>query len=53
MNKRERDIMRDGLIEDLVKLVELLVDNQSEMMKKLDKLEKSKNTRKTSKRSLQ
>ena len=53
MNKRERDIMRDGLIEDLVKLVELLVDNQSEIMKKLDKLEKPKSNRKTSKRSLQ
>lgn len=44
--------MRDGVIEDLVKLAEILVENQSEILKKLEKLEKPKSTKKT-KRNLQ
>ena len=52
MNKRERDLMRDKILDDLVKLIHILVENQEEMLKKIEKLDKPKTTKKT-KRSLQ
>lgn len=52
MNKRERDLMRDKILDDLVKLVNILVENQEEILKKIEKLDKPKTTKKT-KRSLQ
>lgn len=52
MNKRERDLMRDKMFEDLLELVSILVENQKSIMKKLDKLDKPKPVKKT-KRSLQ
>ena len=33
MNKRERDIMRDKIFEDLVELASIMVENQKTMMK--------------------
>ena len=52
MNKRERDLMRDKILDDLVKLVNILVENQEEILKKIEKLDKPKTTKKN-KRSVQ
>tara|TARA_A100001011_G_scaffold386145_1_gene461412 strand:+ start:7240 stop:7398 length:159 start_codon:yes stop_codon:yes gene_type:complete len=50
MNKRERDLMRDKMFEDLLELVSLLVENQKTILKKLEKIENPKTTKKTKRR---
>tara|TARA_B100000131_G_C18005315_1_gene568175 strand:+ start:870 stop:1028 length:159 start_codon:yes stop_codon:yes gene_type:complete len=47
MNKRERDIMRDKMFEDLVELASIMVENQKTMMKILKELSAPKISKKT------
>ena len=50
MNRKERDIMKDKMFDELLQLVGILVENQEKIIKKLDKLEKPKPTKQTKRR---